>query len=552
MMKEYISEILHEAVQLLGKDAGVPAENLPSAVIGLPKAPEHGDYTSSVSFSLTKIFKKNPVEIGRALKEKITDSRGMLEKIDATSGHLNFFLTQAVYMKALREIDANARNFLKQDIGKGQKILLEFVSANPTGPLHVGHGRGAILGDTITRVLLFCGYNVTKEYYVNDAGSQVMSFAKSVAQSYFRLYGIDKEGGEYKGEYVDSLSKEIRDDSGDKYVNKPYEMVVNEFCRIAVGMMLVHIRNDLKALGIEMDSWSSEKDLYKTGRVDRVIEELKNKSDTYTEEDALWFSSSRYGDDKNRVLIRAGGEKTYFASDIAYHIGKFDRGYVQLINIWGADHHGYLPRIKAAIMALNRNPDALKVIFVQMVSLSRDGIPVQMSKRSGEFVTIRELVNEVKSDATRFFFLMRDAGASLNFDIELAKKQSVENPVYYIQYAHARICSVFRETASAGITLPDAAGTKLELLKLPDEKLIIWSILHFRDEIERAASTLEVHNISYYLLALANYFHSYYNKCRIINEDRHLTDARLVLVKCVKEILREGLALLGISAPERM
>lgn len=550
-MKEYIQRNIKEALSELLKDLSIPADNLPSFSVEPPKNHDLGDYTSSVPFILSRYAKKSPQELGEKIRNRIKDIDKKLNKIEVVSGYLNFFFRQEVYSDFIRQINIKKESFGKLDIGKGKKILLEFVSANPTGPLHVGHGRGAVFGDTLSRILRCAGYNIVNEYYINDAGNQVRELGRSIYSDYCNNFGVRKEPGEYRGEYIHKIAQELVEKDGGKHLTESNQ-TLEYFIDFGVKRMLNQINGDLEKLNIKMDSWVSEKELFEKGTVQNILDRLKDSGHTYEKDEALWFSSTKFGDDKDRVLIKADGEKTYFSSDIAYHYEKFSRGFDEYINIWGADHHGYLPRLKASLTALGLDARRLKVIFVQMVRLTRDGKPVQMSKRSGDYVTLGELIDEVKSDAARFFFLMREPDSGLNFDIELAKKQSIDNPVYYVQYAHARICSIFREAESKGIKIPDPHESDLSVLNNADEMRLIRMLIHFRDEIERSARTLAVHNITYFLIELANEFHKYYNNYRVLDENKKIRDARMLLVNAVKIVIGSGLKLLGISAPEQM
>ncbi len=551
-MKEYLQNIIREAAFRVLRELSITDVILPSFLIEPPKNHDLGDWTSSIAFTIAKYAKKSPQEIGERIRDKINDIDNKLIRIDVLSGYLNFFLNPMIYPEILKQIMDEKDHYGHLDIGKGKRVLLEFVSANPTGPLHVGHGRGAVFGDALSRILRHAGYDVVNEYYINDAGNQVYSMGRSIESCYFKHFGIDREAGEYSGDYINQIAQELIKEAGDRYINEDREKINADFTDFGVKRILNLIREDLEKLNIKMDSWVSEKELFKSGKVDEIIERLKRAGYTKEEDNAVWFRSSEFGDDKDRVLIKGDGEKTYFASDIAYHNEKFSRGFDIYINIWGADHHGYLPRLKASLTALGHDVEKLKVIFVQMVRLTRGGKPLQMSKRSGEYITLKELIDEVKPDATRFFFLMREPDSGLNFDIDLARRQTSENPVYYVQYAHARICSIFREADSKRIPVPRIQDVDLSELDHPDEIRIIRYLIHFRDEVERSARTLSAHNITYYLIELANEFHKYYNNHRVLDEDKKIRDARMVLVNCVKIIISTGLKLLGISAPEEM
>ncbi len=551
-MKEYLQKVIKEAVSRVLMELSISELDLPSPSVEPPKNHDLGDWTSSIAFTISKYAKKSPQEIGERIRDKINDVDSKLSRIDVLSGYLNFSLNPEIYSEKLQQILDEEDHYGHLDIGKGKRILLEFVSANPTGPLHVGHGRGAVFGDALSRILRHAGYDVVNEYYINDAGNQVYSLGRAIENCYFKHFGIAREAGEYRGYYIDQIAQELINNVGDKYINEDRKKINTDFTDFGVKKILNLIKEDLEKLNIKMDSWISEKALFEEGSVNSVLESLHNSGWTYKKDNALWFSSTKFGDDKDRVLIKADGEKTYFASDIAYHNEKFARGFDKYINIWGADHHGYLPRLKASLTALGHDADRLRVIFVQMVRLTREGKPVQMSKRSGEYITLRELIDEVKPDAARFFFLMREPDSGLNFDIELAKRQSTENPVYYVQYAHARISSILREAKSKKIPLPQIQDVDLSLLNRADEIRIIRYLIHFRDEVERSVRTLTVHNITYFLIELANEFHKYYNNYRVLDEDKKVRDARMILVNCVKIVINTGLKLLGISAPEEM
>ena len=433
--------------------------------------------------------------------------------------------------------------------GKGQKALLEFVSANPTGPLHIGHGRGAAVGDSLARILKAAGYEVTKEYYINDAGRQVYTLGESVRLRVEELKGQKVEFPQdyYKGEYIKDIAKEYLAKYGEGGAGAP------GYKDYGSAAMLDMIRRDLEAFGITFDVWFSEKSLDDTGKVAGAIEAIKEKGYIYESEGAVWFRTTDFGDDKDRVLIKADGERTYFASDIAYHRDKAERGYDALVNIWGADHHGYEGRIRAVMRALGYDDSALKVIFIQLVALLRKGVPVPMGKREGEFVTLRQVMDEVGSDACRFFFLMRRPDAQLDFDLELAKSQAPENPVYYVQYCHARIKSIIGFAAEKGIRVPEHFDAKLlSRLDGKEETELIKRLGAFEELVERSAFAMEPHRITFYLMELAGLFHPYYNKTRVVTDDPEQTGAMLLLCRAVATVVANGLALLGVSAPDKM
>jgi arginyl-tRNA synthetase len=452
----------------------------------------------------------------------------------------------------LSEVSERGVDILFPDIGEGRKILVEFVSSNPTGPLHIGHGRGAAVGDVLANILLKTGYNVVKEYYVNDAGKQIDTLGQSTYARWRELMGDPAPFEEhfYQGDYVKDIASLIVE----KGISVPAEKAeaTKFMAKFASDFVMEGIEKDLEDFGVIFDNYFRESRLYEEGEVEETISTLKAKDFAYEKDEALWFKTSFFEKDEDRVLIKSDGEKTYFASDIAYHKNKFERGFDILIDIWGSDHHGYIPRMKASIEALGKNKECLKVLLIQFVTLIKDGKPVGMSTRSGQFTTLKEVLDEVGNDAARFFFLMRKSDAHFEFDLDLAKKTSNENPVFYVQYAHARIESIFRVAKDEGIDVTSVKAAKVGLLTQKDEITLIKGILHFFDVIEGSAKSLEPHRITFYLLDLVGRFHGYYNKTRVIADDKDLTMARLLLLATVQQVIKSGLALLGVSAPERM
>lgn len=431
---------------------------------------------------------------------------------------------------------------------------MEFVSANPTGPLHVGHARGAVIGDVIANTLRAVGYDVTKEYYINDVGNQMNTLGLSVYLRYRELLGeeVDFPPHYYQGRYIQDLAAQVIKTQGNKFLNADEKDVLSFFVPYAAGAIMDGIRDDLRSFGVVFDNYFSEQELYRNDGVARLIEELQEKSFIYREGNTLWFRTTDFGDEKDRVVVRENGEPTYFAADIAYHRNKYERGFEEIIDVWGADHHGYLPRMYAAIQALGREKDTLKVVLVQLVNLLRGGKPVAMSTRSGEFVTLREVVDEVGKDAARYNFLMRRSDSHLDFDLEIAKKQSNENPVYYVQYAHARICSILKTAHERCYSVPRYGEIEPRLLKLPEEIMLIKYISRYPEVVGGSAQALEPHRFTFYLNELAAVFHSYYNKHRVVGEDAALSSARLFLVNAVGIVLRNALRILGVTAPEKM
>lgn len=548
-MTATVSEIIKTAIENCKKAGTIKTEKLPDIIIEKPKKDEFGDFATNAAMLLTKEEGKSPRQIAELIAKEIRQSENVKKVEIAGPGFINLFMQDGYWLGFLKEIYAAGENFGKSSIGAGKNILLEFVSANPTGPLHIGHGRGAAFGDTLARLLKTAGYAVTTEFYVNDAGAQVKNLAESI------LLRMKEEAGEkvefgpdhYKGEYISKLAAVYRG-----LAKKGVEESKEEIGRFTLQTIIELIEKDLTDFNVPFNNWFSEKSLFERNKVEPLVQQLKAKGFISEEGGALWFKSTAFGDDKNRVIKKENGEWTYFASDIAYHHDKYERGFDTIINIWGADHHGYIPRIKSVVQALGHDKESLKVLLVQMVSLSRGGQPVTMSKRTGEYVTLREVIDEVGKDACRFFFLMRKSDAHLDFDLELAKKQAPENPVFYVQYAHARICSIIKHAKEQEIELPKTGNVNIKCLSLKEELDIIKKLASFPDMVRGSATAMEPHRITFYLQELAGMFHPYYNKNRVVTEDKYLTHARLYLCEAVKIVLQNGLRLLGVSAPEEM
>ena len=554
-MKRILVALLERAIRA-GVEAGLlPATAPPSIEVELTKDPGHGDYASNVAMILASQVRKNPREIAEVLLQRIEDPEGFLEKIEiAGPGFMNFFIREGVLNRFLADVEREGERYGSSDLGKGGRVQVEFVSANPTGPLHIGHARGAVVGDVMANILAAAGYRVFREYYINDTGNQMNNLGQSVFLRYRELLGeaVGFPEGCYQGDYIRDLAAELLKRDGKRYLDMDAEEAIRLFTDYAGSTVLGGIKEDLRAFGVVFDLYFSERELYREEGVEMLLQALQDKGFIYREGDALWFRTTAFGDEKDRVVIRQNGAPTYFAADIAYHRNKFLRGFETVIDIWGADHHGYIPRMSAAVQALGYEKEALKVILVQLVNLLREGKPVAMSTRSGEFVTLREVVDEVGKDAARYNFLMRRSDSHLDFDLELAKRQSNENPVYYVQYAHARICSIIRMAAERGIEMPALGQADPGLLKLPEEIDLIKAITRFPEVVEGAARTLEPHRLTFYLNDLAAGFHSYYNKNKVISDDGVLTAARLFLVKSVLTVLKNALKMLGVSAPEKM
>ena len=547
-VKKEIVKKIEDSLKRLG------IEEIPAIEVEVPPQESLGDLATPIAMSLTRILKKPPREIAKELVNAITDTASF-EKIDiADPGFINFTFSKQYLYSEIKKLLRDKETFLREDFGKGRKVQIEFVSANPTGPLHLGHGRGAATGEALSNLLKAAGYKVEREYYINDAGKQVKLLGLSVFARYKQLLGIEypfpEEG--YRGGYVEEIATETINKDRDKYIKADFDEVSEFFINYSYEVMLSRIKEDLKDFGIAFDTWQSERELYREGDVEKAINDLKLKGLIYEKDGATWFKSTAFGDDKDRVIIKQDGEHTYFTSDIAYHRKKVEKKYDELINIWGADHHVYIPRLKAVIEALGYPQEKLKILLVQMVTLLRGGKPVQMSKRAGEFVTLKEVMEEVGGDTTKFIFLTRRPDSHLEFDIEVAKSQSSENPVFYVQYAHARINSIFAHAKEKGINTGNLYDSDVGLLSNPEEMRIIRKLLIYPMVFEGASVSHEPHRITFYLQELSGIFHPYYNKYRVVDSDKEMSKARLALCESVRIVLRDGLTILGISTPEKM
>lgn len=554
-MKKKLIDMIAKTVVVCSEKGLLPAVNFPHIEIEVPANPEHGDYASNVAMILASHAKQNPRKIAQAIQDNFSDIEGFIERTQiAGPGFLNFFIKDSVWQQVLQTILDQNVQYGFVDIGQGKKVQVEFVSANPTGPLHIGHARGAVVGDVLVNLLTAVGYVVSKEYYINDAGNQMNNLGKSVWYRYRAGQGevIEFPDNCYHGDYIRDIAANIIKTDGAKYLTADENKTIQYFNTVAGSLILDEIKQDLRDFGVTFDCYFSEKELYKNNGVTDLLASLQNQGFIYSDGETLWFKTTAFGDEKDRVVIRKNGEPTYFAADIAYHRNKFARGFDILIDIWGADHHGYMPRLWAAVQALGYQREDLKIILVQLVNLLRAGEPVAMSTRSGEFVTLREVLDEVGKDAARYNFLMRRSDSHLDFDLELAKKQSNENPVFYVQYAHARICSIIRMAKERGIALPVCTDINLSPLQEPEERTLIKMLARYPEMIEGAAKSLEVHRITFYLNELASVFHSYYNKNKVITENNDLTAARLVLVDSIRIVIGNALKILGVNAPEKM
>jgi len=545
-----IKRRIQEKVARAIADIGI--EHLPeSAKVETPPHEEYGDYSTNAALVSAKTAGANPRELGGNLAEAMGSDPMFSEITVAGVGHVNFLLADDFLASELDGALKEGERFGDIDYGEGKRVLVEFVSANPTGPLHVGHGRNAALGDSLARLLSAAGFRASKEYYINDAGRQIELLGKSVFARYQELLGQNRSFPEdgYQGEYIRDIAGKLMNQHGSGLTEQDLQTVVG----FAVDEVMREIKSDLADFGVEIEHWQSERELVESGEVERALKALEEKGHTYHKDGALWFKSSRFGDEKDRVLIKSDGSRTYISTDAAYHLNKLARGFDTLINIWGADHHGYVARVRAAIEAMGYDGDRLRVLLIQMVNLLRSGKRVSMSTRKGEFATLREIMDEVGADAARFFYLQRKHDSQLDFDLELAKKQNQENPVYYVQYMHARIASVFRVATEQGVDIPrDWSDVELTKLALGEERALIVKTLRLPDLIEDAARDLEPHRLTLYLIELASKFHHYYNHHRIIGDDEGLTRARLALLRAVQLAARKALTILGVSAPERM
>jgi len=552
MLKYKIARLLEQAAKAAQVEGLLPAIALPEVIVEHPQNPEHGDYASSLPLKLAKAARMDPLAIARTLANLLSETREVERVSVAAPGFLNFFLTDKWLAEQVEEILSAGKDYGNLALGKGTKIQIEFVSVNPTGPIHVGHGRGAVLGSTLANVLNAAGYSVEREYYVNDAGNQMDAFFRSLHCRYLQALGKECEmpSDGYQGSYPVELAKKIIAEKKKAFLDMPAEQAIQEIGKIALPRVIADIKSDLKLLGVDFDVWFSERTLFEKGQYEQAMALLRKGGHIQEREGAQWFVSTALGEDKDNVLVRTNGAPTYFASDLAYHYNKFlERGFDQVIDIWGADHQGHVSRMKAVVSALGIKPERLKIIISQMVTLRRGETLIRVSKRTGELITLRELVEEVGPDACRFFFLSRSADSQMDFDLELAKKESADNPVYYVQYAHARIASILRLAQEQKV---DFSHGDVGLLTHEAELDLIRKMVSLPEIIELAAQKLEPHHLPYFAQDFATSFHAFYKQCRVVSEDKALTGARLKLVKATQIILAKTLGLMGMTAPERM
>ena len=586
-MKKILEELLLNAIECLTADGVLNSDITPQITIERTRDAQHGDYASNIALTLAKAAKTNPRELATKIVSALKAHEAIIKVELAGPGFINFFINPNLQFQVIQQIHTQGAAYGLSQIGAGKKVQVEFVSANPTGPLHVGHGRGAAYGSAVADLLAATGFDVHREYYVNDAGRQMDILATSVWLRYLEVCGEDLvfPSNGYRGDYVRTIAQEIYDNDSNEY-RRPIELVLEnitpdepqggdkdlhidalinraktllgssqyrDFFQIGLNSILDDIKVDLSEFGVDYQEWFSERKLMDDGSVEKALTRLREGDHLYERDGATWFASSQLGDEKDRVVIRENGQYTYFASDIAYHMNKLDRGFDQIIDIWGADHHGYIPRVKAAIQALGANTSKLTVLLVQFAVLYRGEERVQMSTRSGDFVTLRELRDEVGKDAARFFYVMRRSEQHMDFDLKLATSKSNENPVFYVQYAHARVCSVLRQLTEKGFERNTAQGMEhLNRLTEEHETALLGTLARYPEVIERAALQYEPHQVVLYLRDLSHEFHTYYNAHQFLVEDGCIRDARLNLICSIQQVLANGLSILNINAPEAM
>lgn len=556
-----VLEKLHTVMGNALSDAALGAglvdsrDELPAIVLEVPKDKSHGDLATNLAMQLTKIAKRNPRQIAESILEHLDKSRAWIESAEiAGPGFINFRLDKSFLHGVIGDVRAQEAKYGTVEAGRGQKVQVEFVSANPTGSLHLGHARGAAVGDALCNLLAYAGYEVTREYYINDAGNQVVNLAKSIEARYRQALGQDAEMPEdgYHGEDIIGFARELAEREGDKLLALPDEERFAFFRSYGLERELDKLKRDLERFGVKFDNWYSETSLYETGKVTAALDALRAKGQVYEQDGAVWLSTTPFGDDKDRVLVKNDGTYTYLTPDIAYHMDKYGRGYDRMINIWGADHHGYIPRMKAAMAGLGNDPDKLTVLIAQMVSLFQNGEKVKMSKRTGKAVTMEDLMDEVGVDAIRYFFTMRSMDSHLDFDMDLAVSTSNENPVFYVQYAYARICSIFRQAEEQGIELLPWDEAPLHRLDAEPEFDLLRKMGELPEVVADAARIYAPHAMIRYVYELASMFHSYYRAERVITEDAEQSQARLQLLAALRIVFANCLSIVGVSAPDKM
>ena len=558
-MKKKIGHILKDTIQSCFDKGLLKRCPLPHYLIEIPNNSDHGHFATNLPLTLASSQKKRPAEIARVIIDNLEDDEAILEKVEtAGPGFINFRVKTYEWQKFLADIVRLGERYGAIDSGSGEKVLMEFVSANPTGPLHLGHGRGAALGDTICRILSFRGYNVVREFYINDSGQQVRLLGESIFSRWKQItdpgYPFPENG--YHGDYINDLALKISEEVD--LLSLETDKAIETCMELGKNRILDEIKRDLELFRVHFDVWYNESDLFSTGLVEKALKEMMARGEIYEKDGAQWIRTSAFGDDKDRVIRKNDGQYTYFTSDIAYHLEKWKRGFSKAVNIWGADHHGYVQRVRSALRASDIDDAWFSVLLIQLVKLWKEGQEIKMSKRTGQYVTLKELLAEADVHAVRFVFLTKAHDSPLDFDIDLVKKHDSENPVYYVQYAHARICSVFRKAESEGILLPPDPDKAVHSLTLNDEMDLIRLLEEFPSLLEDICLSFEAHRLTYYLTELAAQFHRYFNlgtkisENRIVTSERELTQARLVLAEGVKIVINTGLNLLGVNAPEKM
>ncbi|AZV49711.1 arginine--tRNA ligase [Bacillus halotolerans] len=552
---EQMKDVLKEEIRAAVLKAGLAEESqIPNVILETPKDKTHGDYSTNMAMQLARIAKKAPRQIAEEIVASFDKGKASIEKLDiAGPGFINFYMNNQYLTKLIPSVLEAGDAYGETNIGNGERVQVEFVSANPTGDLHLGHARGAAVGDSLCNVLAKAGYDVSREYYINDAGNQINNLALSVEVRYFEALGLEKPMPEdgYRGEDIISIGKRLAEEYGDRFVNEEESERLAFFREYGLKYELEKLRVDLENFRVPFDVWYSETSLYQNGKIDKALDALREKGHVYEEDGATWFRSTTFGDDKDRVLIKKDGTYTYLLPDIAYHKDKLDRGFDKLVNVWGADHHGYIPRMKAAIEALGYEKGTLEVEIIQLVHLYKNGEKMKMSKRTGKAVTMRDLIDEVGLDAVRYFFAMRSADTHMDFDLDLAVSTSNENPVYYAQYAHARICSMLRQGEEQG--LKPAADLDFSPIQSEKEYDLLKTIGGFPEAVAEAAEKRIPHRVTNYIYDLASALHSFYNAEKVIDpENEEKSRARLALMKATQITLNNALQLIGVSAPEKM
>ena len=557
MIRDHLANMIVEALTEARDSGELAISEIPEVALESPKNSTHGDFSANVAMVLAREAHMSPRDVAQKIVNHIKTEGSEVERVEiAGAGFLNFYLKPDWLYDILRRIAKEKDQYGHSTFGNGVKVQVEFVSANPNGPITVAHGRGGAIGDAIASVMSASGFDVTRESYINDAlnSTQMQNFGKSVHARYLQALGQDypmPEDG-YQGEYVKDIAQKLVDEFGDKFLATPEQERIIHFTQMAEDRMLALQKSELEKFGVKHDVWFSERTLHESGKVSQAIETLKERGYAYEKSGALWLKSTEFGDDKDRALVRSNGQPTYIAADAAYHLDKFNRGFQKIIDCWGPDHHGYIARTKAAIAALGCNPDNLDVVIYQAVRLLSGGEIVMMSKRAGDVILLSELIDEVGKDAARFFFLMRSSDSNLDFDLELAKSQSSDNPVFYVQYAHARICSMLRKAEDTGVAIPSALDVDLSPIVHESEVELIKKLAELPDLVVEISQSYETHRMTRYAMDLAAIFHSFYTDCRVMGEDEKLTAARLALADATRIVLANTLHLLGLSAPEKM